>query len=327
MKRIVVIILFFALAGTLGTMLWQRYGRPVGPGLTLYGNVDIREVNLGFRVSGKVKEVLKEEGDTVAPGEVIARLDDEPYRHEVAQAAAQLALAKAKLDLYTAGYRTEEIEQARANVEEQRATLANAERLFKRRKELLKQAVASQQEYDDAAASLDAAKAKLVSLTANLALLEAGYRTEEKEQARADFASAQAALATAKVHLSDTELKTPSAGMVITRALEPGAVVQPGATVLTVSLTDPVWVRAYVSEPNLGKISPGTPALLYTDSRPHQPYEGRIGYVSPRAEFTPKSVETPELRTGLVYQFRVIVSHPDEGLRQGMPVTVKIEPH
>lgn len=326
MKRNIAILLVLALAGALGYGLWRLQHRSRGPELTLYGNVDIREVNLGFRVSGKVREVLKEEGDAVKPGEVIARLDNEPYRHEVAQATAQVALAKAKLDRLTAGYRTEEIEQARANVEEQKATLANAERLFKRRRELLKQAVASQQEYDDAATSLDAARAKLVSLASNLALMESGYRREEIEQARADFAASQAALAASQVHLSDTELKAPSEGMVTTRALEPGAIVQSGATVLTVSLSMPVWVRAYVAEPDLARTSPGTLALLYTDSQPHRAYEGRIGYVSPRAEFTPKSVETPDLRTGLVYQLRVVVDYPDEGLRQGMPVTVKIPP-
>jgi HlyD family secretion protein len=323
-KRKAFILIIVALAGGLSFGLWKlRHPAPAAE-LTLYGNVDIREVNLGFRVSGKIKEVLKEEGDAVKPGEIVARLDDEPYRDEVAQSTAQRSTAMAKLEEMLAGYRVEEIAQNRANVEEQKATMANAERLFIRQKELLKKSVSSQQEYDDASASFDAAKAKLLSLKASLALEEAGYRHEEIDQARGDFASAEAALATAKVNLADTEIKTPAAGMVITRALEPGTIVSPGATVLTVSLAEPMWVRAYVTGPDLAQAITGAPALLYTDAEPGRPYEGRIGFVSPRAEFTPKNVETPDLRTGLVYQIRVVVTNPDEHLRQGMPVTVKI---
>ncbi len=325
MKRKIILLLVAALVVGLGYGFWRWLHPGPSAELTLYGNVDIREVNLGFRVAGKIKEVLKEEGDTVKPGEVVARLDDAPYRHAAAQAEGQYATARAKLDQMLAGYRAEEIAQARANVEEQKATVANDERLFLRQKELLKRSVSSQQEYDAADTTFQAAKARLNSLAATLALQEAGYRKEDIDQARGDFAAAKAALAAAKVNLADTEIRAPSAGMVITRALEPGAVVSAGASVLTVSLTEPMWVRAYVTGPELAQAATGKPALLSIDARPNQPYEGRIGFVSPRAEFTPKNVETPELRTGLVYQIRVVVDHPDEHLRQGMPVTVKIK--
>lgn len=325
MKRKLAILIAAALLGGLGYGMW-KWWRPAAPAeLTLYGNVDIREVNLGFRVGGKIKEVIKEEGDEVKPGEIVARLDSEPYRHDADQFAGQLAAAQAKLEQMKAGYRKEEIEQSRANVEEQKAAVCNAERIFARQKELWQRAVTSQQEYDDAAANLDVARAKLLSLAANLALQESGYRREEIEQARGDFEASTASLAAAKVRLEDTVLRAPSAGMVITRALEPGAVVSTGATVLTVSLFEPVWVRAYVAGPELAWVAPGTPALLYTDAQPGRAYEGQVGFVSPRAEFTPKSVETPDLRTGLVYQIRVVVTRPDSRLRQGMPVTVKIK--
>jgi HlyD family secretion protein len=137
---------------------------------------------------------------------------------------------------------------------------------------------------------------------------------------------AEAALASAELRVQDTVLKAPADGVVLTRAQEPGAVLQAGATVLTLSLVRPVWVRAYVNEPDLGHIHPGMKVEVYTDSRPSQPYQGQIGYTSPRAEFTPKNVETTELRTSLIYRVRVIVENPDEGLRQGMPVTVKVLP-
>ncbi|XHR30055.1 MAG: secretion protein HlyD [Chthoniobacteraceae bacterium] len=325
MKRKLLILLLLAVAGGLGYGLWKLRHPAPSTVLTLYGNVDIREVNLGFRVAGRIKDVLKEEGDAVKPGEVVARLDPETYRHDVAQYTAQLATARAKLEEQLAGYRPEEIAQARANVEEQKATVANDERLFLRQKELLKHSVASQQEYDSAESTYEAAKSRLNSLQATLALEEAGYRREEIEQARGNLASAEASLALARTNLADTQIVAPSPGMVITRSLEPGTVVSAGASVLTVSLAEPVWVRAYVSETELAQAWTGKPARLFIDSRPGFSYEGRIGFVSPRAEFTPKNVETPDLRTGLVYQIRVVVANPDEQLRQGMPVTVKIE--
>ena len=113
----------------------------------------------------------------------------------------------------------------------------------------------------------------------------------------------------------------------LTRALEPGAVVQAGATVLSISLEKPVWVRAYVHERELGEFPTGRRVLLTTDGKPEKPYHGKVGFVSPKAEFTPKSVETPELRTSLVYRLRIVVEDADDALRQGMPVTVSLDPN
>ncbi|MNT41352.1 putative efflux pump membrane fusion protein [compost metagenome] len=109
----------------------------------------------------------------------------------------------------------------------------------------------------------------------------------------------------------------------MTRAVEPGSMLSAGSTVLTLSLTRPVWVRAYIDEPNLNQAQPGRELLLYTDGRPDKPYHGKVGFVSPTAEFTPKTVETPDLRTDLVYRLRIIVTDADDALRQGMPITVK----
>jgi HlyD family secretion protein len=161
---------------------------------------------------------------------------------------------------------------------------------------------------------------------AKLKLLESGFRTEEIAAADAKVEQAKAAHATAALRLQDTELKAPSDGVVLTRSLEPGAIVQAGATAISLSLENPVWVRAYVHERELGQVPPGTKVLLTTDSRPDKAFHGKVGFVSPRAEFTPKSVETPELRTSLVYRLRVVVEDSDGSLRQGMPVTVSLDP-
>jgi HlyD family secretion protein len=125
------------------------------------------------------------------------------------------------------------------------------------------------------------------------------------------------------LQLADTVLTAPSAGIILTRAVEPGTMLSAGSTVLTLSLTDPVWVRAYVDEPDLGKVAPGTKVSVYTDAR-KEPYPGTVGFVSPTSEFTPKNVETTDLRTALVYRLRIVIDRPDSQLRQGMPVTVRI---
>ncbi len=322
-KLIILAVAGLALAGLAGWFLKTHRPGAQPQGLRLQGNVDIREVNLGFRVGGRIAEVARDEGDAVRAGEVIARLDAEPYRREAEEGRAQAASLRARLQLLEAGNRPQEIAQARAVVREREVTCANDQRLFKRQEELFASKTVSVQERDDAEARYREAEARLKSAGEQLALLEAGFRAEEIAQARADLMRAEAALASAELRLADTVLTAPSDGVVITRAQEPGAIVQPGATVLTVSLTRPVWVRAYVAEPSLGLIYPGMKVQVYTDSRPDKPYFGQIGYISPRAEFTPKNVETPELRTSLVYRLRVVVTNADEGLRQGMPVTVK----
>ncbi len=307
--------------------VWWGNARPRrarGGGLMLYGNVDIREVNAAFRVAGRVIEVLHDEGDVVKPGDLLARLDDEPFRREADEARAQAGSARARAQMLEAGNRPQEIAQARAVAREREVTLANAERLYKRQQELFENKTVSTQERDDAEASYREADARRNSAREALALLEAGFRVEEINQARAELARAEAALAGTELRLTDTVLKCPSEGVVFTRAVEPGAMVQAGSTVLTISLKRPVWVRAYLHEADLGLVHPGMKATILTDAHPDKPYHGQVGFVSPRAEFTPKTVETPELRTSLVYRLRIVVEDPDEGLRQGMPVTVKL---
>jgi HlyD family secretion protein len=325
-KRIPIIILLLALAGVGGWWLLTRARADAHAPLQMHGNVDIREVNLGFRVSGRVVEVCRDEGDAVKAGEILARLDDEPYRREVEETRGHVASLRARLQLMEAGNRPQEIAQARAVLREREVTATNAVIKYRRSEELSATRAISAQERDDAEARYREAEASANSSREQLNLVEAGFRAEDIAQAKAELARGEAMLASAELRVQDSVMKAPADGVVLTRAQEPGAVLQPGATVLTLSLLRPVWVRAYVSEPDLGRIHPGMKVETYTDSRPGQPYHGQIGYISPRAEFTPKNVETAELRTSLVYRLRVVVDDPDEGLRQGMPVTVKVVP-
>lgn len=323
-KKIVPVVLLVLVAAAAAAWWLKKHNAQGPPGeLVLHGNVDIREVTLGFRVSGRIAEVLKDEGDRVKPGEVLAKLDDAPYRREADEARARLESAAARLQLLEAGARPQEIAQARAAVQEREVISQNSERLYRRQEELFAANAVSTQERDDAQARFKEAEARLNSAREQLNLLQAGFRSEEIAQARSEMARAQAAVAQAELRLADTVMKSPAESVVLVRAQEPGAVVAPGAVVLSLSLDRPVWVRAYVHEPDLGRIQPGMRVQVFTDSRPGKPYAGQIGFISPRAEFTPKNVETAELRTTLVYRVRIPVDEGAEELRQGMPVVVR----
>ncbi len=325
MKKFLLILI---LLGVAAAAAWHFRGKfhKSAEALKLYGNVDIRGVDLGFRVGGKVSQVLKDEGDAVKGGDLLAKIDRQPYENELAGANAALAVAEADLKLKNNGYRMEDIQQARAVLEENRVVEKNTDRLRARQAGLLGGGGVSKQDLENAEAALDEARQRVKVAEAKLKQLEAGFRSEEISAAVAKVAQAKAACATAMLHLEDTELKAPSDGVVLTRALEPGAIAQAGTTVLSLSLERPVWVRAYVHENELGKVPPGTPVLLETDGNPGRMFHGKVGFVSPRAEFTPKSVETPELRTSLVYRLRIVVADSDGSLRQGMPVTVSLDP-
>jgi len=293
--------------------------------LVLYGNVDIRQVDLGFRVSGRIAQMRFEEGDEIKAGDILATLDKAPYEADLAVAKAQLEQAEANYTKYKHGSRPQEIEEAKANIREQQAAFDNAEIILKRQSQQIKVGASSQQAYDDARSQKVKTEALLKSAKEAFSLAEEGFRKEDIDAAHGAMKMATAQLETAQINLKDTEIFSPSDGIIMTRVLEPGAIIAPLSIVYTLSLHKPVWVRAYVSEPHLGRIKPGMEALVITDSHPDKPFKGQIGFISPQAEFTPKTVETTELRTDLVYRLRILVDDPKGNLRQGMPVTVHIK--
>jgi HlyD family secretion protein len=181
----------------------------------------------------------------------------------------------------------------------------------------------SQRAVDDAVALREETAARLAAAEQSLAGLKRGYRTEEIAAARADLERSEAALARASLALEDTALHAPEAGIVQARVVDPGSMVATGATALVLTRSAETWIRAYVPEPMLGRAVPGAEVQVLTDVRPDRPYKARIGSVSPQAEFTPKSVETTDLRTSLVYRVRLKVEDADQALRQGMPVTLR----
>ncbi len=292
--------------------------------LTLHGNVDIRQVDLGFRVGGRIGEMRFEEGDRVKAGDVAAALEKAPYQHELAAAKAQVAQAQADFTKMRHGSRPQEIEQARASVREQQAAFDNAHKFAVRQKSLVDSHSVSRQDYENAAAAEKEARARLQTAQEALRLQQEGFRKEDIAAALAALDTAKARFATAQTNLEDTQIVAPSDGTIFTRVHEPGSIVAAGTTVYTLALQNPIWIRAYVDEPDLGRLKPGMEAQVLTDTYPGQPIKGKVGFISPQAEFTPKTIETKELRTDLVYRLRILVSDPEGKLRQGEPVTVTI---
>jgi HlyD family secretion protein len=324
------LILVSLLAVTTGVVAWLLYtgviGRHSPPSniLTLYGNVDIRQVELGFRVPGRLKSMRFEEGETVNAGAVMAELDVRSYDDQLHAAEAQVAANEANLNKVVAGSRPSEISRAKAALDEAMAAQQHARTELRRAEKLFAENAVPRENYDTAIAASREADARGASANDSLRLLVRGSRSEDIAAARAMLAVAQANAASAQTSIADTRLVAPSDGVVISRVREPGAIVSPNDTVYVVALTHSVWVRAYVSETHLGTLHPGMEVGVTSDAAPSRSLRGHIGFISPTAEFTPKSVETPELRTDLVYRLRIIVDDVDAGLRQGMPVTVHI---
>ncbi len=274
-KLVMMFAVLLVIGGAATGVFWWM--RPDASALVLYGNIDIRQVDLSFHVGGRIASMLKDEGDTVQKGEVIAILDKRDYKAALDEAEAQLEYAQAMLD--------------------------DAETKFKRKTPLCKDKIVSELECD--------------TLTFN------------KNAAEAQLALARAQLENAQNKFDYTELWAPDDGIITVRAQEPGAIVAETQKVYTLSKTTPVWARVFVPEPYLGRITYGMKATILTDSldpktNEKKSYEGTIGYISPVSEFTPKTVQSTDLRPDLVYRVRVYVDNVDDFLRQGMPVTVKL---
>jgi HlyD family secretion protein len=320
---IIAVVVLAAIAG--GVYYWkQRAANDPQAAFTMWGNVDVHQVELAFRVSGRIAKLDVDEGDRVAPGTELAQLDRVPFETDVAAATAQVAMAQAQFDKATRGFRTEEIAQAAAAVRQREADLANAKVTDERLKGLFPQGAVTRQDMDNADARVRESDAQLASAREQLALVTRGSRIEDIQTQEANLAAAKANLAKAHTALEDATLIAPSNGVVSVRAREVGAIVQSGQTIYTVALNDPVWIRAYVPQPRLGRIKPGMVVKVEIDSMPGKQFDGTVGFISPEAEFTPKSVQTEQVRDDLVYRLRIVAKDPDNVFRQGMPVTVRV---
>jgi HlyD family secretion protein len=323
-RRIIGIVALLALlVAGLATRGFGLFGPRDDGALTMHGNVDIRQVDLGFRVSGRIAAIPFEEGAHVAQGALLASLDPAPLRDQLSAAQAQIAIAGAELAKRRNGNRPQDIAQAQAKLADTLASLASARDEYERRADLVKTGAVSQALFDTSTAKFRSAQAQVNAAQQALSLQRAGARREDIEAAGAQRQQAVAQAAKANTDLTDAVLRAPNAGTILTRALEPGAIVQPGETVMTLTIDRPMRVRAYIPEPELSRISPGMAVTVKADGN-DKAYRGTIGNIAAAAEFTPKTVQTEALRTDLVYRVRIIVTDPDDALRQGAPVTVTV---
>ncbi len=318
------LVLTIVVAVAVGVYVF-KHGQKGTPGvLHIYGNIDIRRVPLAFHDTGRIQKLLVEEGDRVRAGQLVGSLDPVRYEAAAKQLAAEVDAQRWIVARLHSGSRPQEILAARARVRADQAMVKNAKITYQRIKALAGTEYVSRQKLDDAEARLKAARDKLDADKQALKLLVLGPRKEDIAAAEAKLSALTAALELARQKLADTRLYSPAEGIIRNRILEPGDMAFPETPVFTVALYNPMWVRAYIPEPDLGKIAIGMKAVITTDSYPGKSYRGWIGFISPVAEFTPKNVETPELRTRLVYQVRVYVCDKENELRLGMPATVSI---
>lgn len=323
MKKKLTIALIILLISFISYKIYSNIFLKNENNLTFYGNIDTRTVNVGFRFLGKIENITKDEGEIVKKDEILVKLDTASLEKSLEELNEKIFASKLELSKLQTGYRQEEILEAKAAMEEAIENLNKTKDTYNRQANLFKTKSTSEENftisqlnYKQALATLDKAKA-LYELRKN------GYRNEDIKIQESNLKSLEIQAEKLKIDLNDSLIKAPVDGVILTRFKEIGAITNAGESILEIAKTDEFWVRAYIDEKNLGNIKPGLKMSIQTDSRSEN-YEGVIGFISPVAEFTPKNIETQELRADLVYSFRVIVKNPDDKIRQGMPVTLKI---
>jgi HlyD family secretion protein len=337
-KRILIPVLVIALAAGFFILRRLQQRNADDDSVRIYGNVDIRQVHIAFNDSERIDNLLVDEGSAVHAGQLIGQLVQQRFSDAVAHDESIVAAQQQVVARMHAGSRPEEIAEAHADVQAAEANVAaaeanvkNSELLYHRQQTLAKQQYVSLQIRDDAErayltekAGLAAAQQILAAKQQVLQLAVIGPRKEDIAAAEATLHADRAALALAQKQLADTELYAPSDGVIQNRILEPGDMATPQTPAFTLALDNPLWVRAYLPETQMGKVALGMRAWIEVDSFPGQRFNGWVGFISPVSEFTPKNVETTELRSQLVYRVRVYACNSDHRLRLGMPATVVI---
>jgi len=324
-KKLLLAVVFLLVVATI-VMIFFRFGnRDQGKALRVSGNIEVTSVELSFKIPGRVQDRLVDEGETVKTGQVVARLDPEDLQHETDGRRAEVQAARAALTELETGYRREEIAQADAAL---RRISADAERLrvdFARQRQLYKKEVISARDFDASRAAYEASQASVREARERLNLLRSGPRKETIDQARARLAGAEASLALSETRLGYAVLRSSTSGLILSKNIEPGEQVTAGTPVVTVGMMGEVWMRAYISETDLGRVKVGQKATVTTDTWPGRKYRGRVSFISQEAEFTPKSVQTPKERVKLVYRIKITVPNPNGELKPGMPADAEIE--
>jgi HlyD family secretion protein len=301
---------------------WQTADTPNR--IELSGTVEAREVDLAFQVSGRIARLDVDEGNAVQAGQPVASLDENDYQLALRNATAQRDAAQAALAVLQAGTRIQELRVAEAQLGKAQADLDYAHLEYQRVAELIPKRLAAQERLDQMRLQQEVAQAGIEQARQNLALLREGPRQEELDRAAAELRARQAAVEMAQRQLEYAQLHSPVAGVVSVRLAEAGEVAAVGKSVLRVAELGQPWVRAYLNETDLARVRLGQPAEVRVDGLPGQVLNGRLAFIAPEAEFTPKTVETRALRVDLVYRVKVEVDNPAGLLKLGMPADVAL---
>jgi len=324
MKRYILVILIAAGIAGLLFYLFTREKEEGNPFIKVSGNIETTEVDVGFKVSGRIVSLAVQEGDWVEKGKILATLDDEDLRQRVELARSTLKSAQARLDKLLAGSRPEEIREAEASLQQAQFDFENKGANYERMKALFEKGVIPKETIDNAEAGFKIAKASVQRAKENYQLVKVGPRKEDIEDAKAQVEQAQASLRLIETQLSYTVLYSPLSGVVLVKSGEIGEVVNPGTSILTLADIENVWLKAYIPETDLSRVKWGQEVSVTTDLRPQKVYKGKISFISSQAEFTPKQIQTEKERVTLVYRIKIDIPNPDRELKPGMPADGKI---
>ena len=327
MKKIIPIVILLAAAVAAGVYYNPRLTQKAAPvnQLTLSGNIEAHESLVGFKVPGRIVELPVEEGQQVAQGELLARLDDADLKQRIRIDEATVGVRESDLALTLAGTRHQEVKAAQQTMLDAEADLAQKKIDNEREQKLFARDEVSAQERDLAATALKRTEAIFKAAQQRYNEAVEGSRKEDIAIARANLNEAGASLGLSQVNLSYSILRAPSAGVVTVRQAELGEVVAPGSPVVTIADLDHIWLRAYIAETDLGSIHWGQDAVITTDTYPGKQYHGRIAFIASTAEFTPKSVQTFKERVTLVYRIKIDIDNPNHELKPGMPADACID--
>lgn len=289
------------------------------------GTVDATEIAISFRVPGILRERTVDEGSRVKAGDVLAALDARDTAARLRQTQAAEDAARARQSDMEQGYRPQEIAEARAQVEQARANLANLQDEARRSETLFEGGAVTRQRRDKDRTAASIATEQHRAAAERLKLLQSGYRREAVNAARAQVKEAQAMVESARVTLDDMTVRSPIDGVVTRKHSEPGETLAAGRPVVTVTDISKPWVRIYIPERQIGRVQLGAPAKIRIDSFPDREFDGRVSYIAAQAEFTPKNVQTQEERVKLVFAVNVMAENPDGVLKPGMPADVYIQ--
>ena len=298
--------------------------REEGDNLKLSGNVEVTEMNLGFKTAGRIEQRLVDEGQRVKRNDKLAVLDSREIESQAAQAEAQLRESATRLAELVAGSRPQEVEQATAQAAQAEAELQKAKIDYERAKRLYGEEAISTDRMEAAKKAYDVAVSQHRRSIEGLSLVREGPRKEEIRAAEMRVQQVRAALQAAQVRLEDTVLYAPVDGVILKKYSEPGETVAAGTPVLKLGDIANPWIKVYVKEDRIGQVKLGQRAEVTTDSYPRKTYEGSVIYISSEAEFTPKNVQTQEERVKLVFGVKVKVTNVNDELKPGMPADVSI---